>query len=81
MVCTIWSCTPSAVDSNLRVAQLATEFDQATVGRAFAGPILDASSADAAEIIVVDARAVGHQELDDCVVEVEVDVDVARFDP
>jgi hypothetical protein len=68
------------VHSDLRVAKLAAKLDPATRGSGCAGPVLDPSSADAAQVIVVDVRTVGYQQFDHRMVEVEVDIDLSRLD-
>jgi hypothetical protein len=53
----------SAVHSNLGVAKLAGELDLTTSGDARAGPILDASFAYAAQLVVVDIAPSGTSSL------------------
>ena len=50
-------------------------------GPAGAGPVLHPAPADAAQVVRVDVRAVGDEQLHHRVVDVERDLDLARLDP
>jgi hypothetical protein len=74
-------CDAAAVNPYLGVAHLPDELDPATFERCDAGSVFDASLADATEIVVVDVRTVGNEELDGRVVDVEANLDVPGLDP
>jgi hypothetical protein len=71
----------SAVHPNLGIPQLSKQLDPTTARGTRPGPILDPAPADAAQVIVIDVRAVRHQQLDHAVVDVEPDLDVSGLDP
>src|SRR5262245_52159584 len=64
---------------HLPVAELAYELDPAAAGRRRAGPVLDAAAPDA-EVVGVDRRAVGDEQLEGGVVDVERDLDLAALE-
>jgi hypothetical protein len=68
------------MNPHLGVAHLPDELDLAGVGRRRAGPVLDRAAANAAEFVVVDCRAVWHEQLDRGVVDVKRDLDLAGLE-
>jgi hypothetical protein len=70
----------SAVHPQLGVAHLADELDPSSAGSWRPCPVLDSAPSDAAEVAVVDRRAVGDEQLDGGVVDVERDLDLAGLE-
>src|SRR5215467_11709906 len=70
----------ASMHPDLCLAHLASQVDRAPARCPCAGPVLDLARADSAELVVVEDRAVGHQQLHHRVVDVEMDLEVAVLD-
>jgi hypothetical protein len=66
---------------DLSVSHLAQKVDPPPARSARPRPVLDPTPPHPAQVIVVDPRAIGHEQLDGGVIDVEVNLDVSRIDP